>query len=62
MLFKTPARAVARVDGSGGGGAGPGDQVRAAGAGGAEQGGVLGRGGRGQRALGTASPLVVLQS
>lgn len=59
--FKTPAPAQARVDGSGDSGAGLGDQVRAGTAGGAELGGSPGRGGRG-RTLGTATPLVVLQS
>lgn len=60
--FKTPAPTKARVDGSGDGGEGRGDQVRAGTAGGAELGGAPGRGGRGRRTLGTATPLVVLQS
>ena len=42
--FKTPAPAEARVDGSGDGGAGLGDQVRAGTAGGAELGGGAGTG------------------
>lgn len=47
--FKTPAPTKARVDGSGDGGEGRGDQVRAGTAGGAELGGAPGRGGRGRR-------------